>query len=329
MNQPDIDKNLKLPLIASPMFLVSGVDLVVASCKSNIIGTFPSVNRRTTEEFEKMLTKVEDAIEKHNAKGKIQAAPFGVNLVVHRSNPRWQADLEVCVRHKVPIIITSLGAVKELVDTVHGYGGLVFHDVANVHHAKKAAAAGVDGIIAVANGAGGHSGSISPFALVGEIRKFFDKTVILGGSISSGRDIAAAIQMGADYAYMGTRFINTKEGMAPKEYKQMIIDCNSSDILLTPAITGVNCNFMKPSLEALGYDLSKLNDPAAINYGETLKPPKEGAKTWVDTWSAGHGCGVIDDVPSTKQLVKRLIIEFREGVSEHYNKVNNYITKVV
>ena len=329
MNIPSIDKHLRLPLSASPMFLVSGVDLVVECCKNNIVGTFPSVNRRTSEEFEAMLVEVKDALSAYNAKWEKQAAPYGVNLVVHWSNPRWEEDLKICVRHEVPIIITSLGAVKELVDTVHAYGGLVFHDVANVHHARKAADAGVDAIIAVANGAGGHSGSISPFALVGEIRKFFDKTIILGGSISTGRDVATAIQMGADYAYMGTRFINVKEGIAPEEYKQMIIDCSSSDILLTPAITGVNCNFMKPSLEALGYDLSKLNDPAAVNYGETLKPPKEGAKTWVDTWSAGHGCGVIDDIPTVKELVKRLTVEFRDGISEHYNRLNQFINQTI
>ncbi len=325
MNIPNLDKHLKLPVFASPMFLVSGVELVLESCKNNIIGTFPSVNRRTTEEFDQMLTSVEEQLAAYNAANERNAAPFGVNLVVHRSNPRWMEDLKVCVKHKVPIIITSLGAVKDVVDAIHGYGGLVFHDVANAYHARKAAEAGVDGIIAVANGAGGHSGTISPFALVGEIKSFFDGTVILGGSISSGSDVAAALQMGADYAYMGTRFINVKESMAPEEYQEMVINANSSDILLTSMITGVNCNFLKDSLVQAGYDLDQFNNAAKVNYSETLKPPKEGAKTWVDTWSAGHGAGVIKDVPTVKELVDRLEVEFKAAVKTQIAKTSAFV----
>lgn len=325
MNQPVLDQHLRLPVIASPMFLVSGVELVAACCREGIVGCFPSVNRRTTEEFETMLGEVKLAIAAYEAESGRKAAPYGVNLVIHKTNPRWREDLEVCVRHEVPLIITSLGAAQEVVEAVHGYGGLVFHDVANVYHARKAADAGVDGIIAVASGAGGHSGTINPLALTGEIRKFFDRTLILGGSISTGRDIATALQMGADYAYMGTRFINTQESAAPQGYKDMIVSSTSSDILLTPAITGVNCNFLRPSLEQLGYDLARLANPAAINYGEKLKPPKEGAKTWVDTWSAGHGVGVIEDVPTVAELVSRLDLEFRTAVAGQFNQVRKYL----
>lgn len=323
MTVASLDQSLRLPVIASPMFLVSGVKLVVECCKQQIVGSFPSVNRRTTEAFEEMLVTIKEEL----AACDQPIAPYGVNLVIHKTNPRWRADLEICVKHEVPIIITSLGAAQEVVDAVHSYGGLVFHDVANAYHARKAAQAGVDGIIAVANGAGGHSGTINPLALIGEIRKFFDGTLILGGSITSGRDVAAALQMGASYAYMGTRFINVQESEAPERYKDMISDSSSSDILLTPAITGVNCNFLKPSLIELGYDLDKLTDPTVINYGEKLKPPKEGAKTWVDTWSAGHGTGVIDDVPTVEELVNRLDIEFREAATEQFNRVNLFMRK--
>lgn len=321
MSIAKLDDALRLPVIASPMFLVSGVRMVVECCKHQIIGSFPSVNRRTTAEFEEMLTTVQRALEALDQ----PVAPFGVNLVIHKTNPRWKADLEVCVKHQVPIIITSLGAAEEVVQAVHSYGGLVFHDVSNAYHARKAADAGVDGIIAIANGAGGHSGIINPMALIGEIRKFYDGTLILGGSISSGRDVAAALQMGADYAYMGTRFINVQESEAPERYKEMISDSSSSDVLLTPAITGVNCNFLKPSLIELGYDLEQLNDPTVINYGEKLKPPKEGAKTWVDTWSAGHGVGVVDDIPTIGELIDRLDTEFRTAVTDQYNRANKFI----
>ncbi len=326
MNIKSIDQHLKLPIIASPMFLVSGVDIVVECCKKNIVGSFPSVNQRTTEGFEQWLIEIKDRLEDFNAQNETPAAPYGVNLVIHKTNPRWQQDLEICVKHKVPIIITSLGAAKQVVDAVHSYGGLVFHDVANIRHAKKAAEAGVDGIIAVANGAGGHSGTISPFALLGEIRSIYNGAIILGGSISTGRDVAAAMQMGADYAYMGTRFINVKESAAPNRYKEMIIEANSSDVLLTPMVTGVNCNFLKPSLVEAGYDLAQFNNASEINYGEKLKPPKEGAKIWVDTWSAGHGCGVIEDVPTVADLVDRLGEEFNEAIKEQLERTKPFLS---
>ena len=300
------------------MFLISGPQLVLECCKNNIVGTFPSVNQRTTEGFENWLIEIKEGLAAYDEQNEILACPYGVNLVIHKTNPRWQEDLKVCIKHKVPLIITSLGAVPEVVESIHSYGGLIFHDVTTPYHAQKAAAANVDGIIAVCGGAGGHSGATNPFALIGQIRAMFDKTIILGGAISTGKDIAAAMQMGADLAYMGTRFINVKESLAPEAYQQMIIDSDSSQIVFTPAITGVKANFLMPSLEAAGYDSKQLMNPTEINYGEKLKPSKEGSKAWVDTWSAGHGCGVIHDVPSTQELIERLEKEFHDSIEKHY-----------
>ncbi|MEZ5043216.1 MAG: nitronate monooxygenase [Saprospiraceae bacterium] len=324
MDMQQFDQHLRLPLIASPMFLVSGTEMVVECCKQHIVGTFPSVNQRTTAGFEDWVLRIKAELANYNETSLSPAAPFGVNLVVHKTNPRWKDDLKVCVKHEVPLIITSLGAAPEVVEAIHAYGGLVFHDVTNPYHARKAAAIGVDGIIAVCGGAGGHSGATNPFALVGEIRAFFDKTLILGGAISTGKDIAAALQMGADYAYMGTRFINVQESLAPREYQEMIIAADSSQILYTPGVTGVPANFLKPSLLAAGFDLAQLSNPITINYGEKLKPPKEGSKTWVDTWSAGHGVGVIHDIPTIKALVDRLENEFQTAIKATYSKSQKY-----
>ncbi|HEY0053565.1 MAG TPA: nitronate monooxygenase, partial [Caulobacteraceae bacterium] len=216
-----LQQGLTIPVIAAPMFLVSGPDLVVEACNAGVIGTFPSLNQRTTEGYREWLQDIE-------ARRKPGAAAFGVNHIVHPTNPRLMADMMVTVEHKVPLVITSLGAVRDVVDAVHGYGGVVFHDIANVRHARKAAQAGVDGLILVANGAGGHAGVVNPFALVNEVRSFFEGTIILSGCLSTGRDVAAALMMGADFAYMGTRFIDTAESMADPAYKQMIIDSGAS-----------------------------------------------------------------------------------------------------
>jgi nitronate monooxygenase len=259
MSLPVSLKNrLSLPAVAAPMFLASGPDLVIETCKAGMIGSFPALNQRTSEDFEAWLNTIEGALLKHEQETGQQAAPFAVNLIVHKTNPRLEADLQLCIKHKVPIIITSLGAVKELIDEVHAYGGLVFHDVINARHARKAAGAGVDGLIAVCAGAGGHAGTINPFALAAEIRQFFDKTLLIAGAISRGNDIAAVQLMGGDLAYMGTRFINTEESMVPAEYKQMIVDSNASDIFYTPNISGVNANFLKPSIVQAGLDPNKL-----------------------------------------------------------------------
>jgi len=240
--------NLKLPVVASPMFICSQLGLVKACCKEGIIGTFPALNQRTTEGFDEWLTELKADLAAWEEQTREKAPPYGVNLIVHRTNPRVDADLKICVKHKVPIIITSLGAVKELVEEVHSYGGLVFHDVTNVRHAQKAIGAGVDGLILVTAGAGGHAGTRNPIPFVQEIREIWDGLILLGGNISTGRDIASALQMGADLAYMGTRFINTHEAIADEAYKQMIINAGTDDIVYTASISGVPANFLKESL---------------------------------------------------------------------------------
>jgi nitronate monooxygenase len=307
MTRPPSFSNLRLPVIVAPMFLVSGEQLVIETCKNGLVGTFPALNQRTTQGFEEWVIKIKSELTLAAQPGEAPA-PFGVNLIVHKTNPRLEADLAVCVRHKVPLVITSLGAVREVVDAIHSYGGLVFHDVTTKRHAEKAAAAGVDGLIAVCGGAGGHAGRINPFALVGQIRQFFDKTLILAGAISRGQDILAAQAMGADLAYMGTRFINTVESNAQPEYKQMIIDSSSEDIVYTPAVSGIPANFMKASLEKAG--ITNLSAHGDGNIGEKLTVDDE-AKAWKTIWSAGHGVSNIDSTVSVADLVQRLEKEYR------------------
>ncbi|HLW40022.1 MAG TPA: nitronate monooxygenase, partial [Brumimicrobium sp.] len=231
MTIKELKSRLRLPIIVSPMFIVSGTKLVIEACKNGVVGTFPSLNGRTSEDFEKMLIEITSELKKYEEESGIKPAPFGVNIIVNKTNPRVQPDLMLCVKYKVPIVITSLGAVKDLVDVVHSYGGLVFHDVVKKRHAEKAQEAGVDGIICVSAGAGGHAGTAHPFALVSEIKSFYDGAIILAGSINSGNEVLAAQLLGADFAYMGTRFINTKECLASDEYKQMIIDSGIDDVI--------------------------------------------------------------------------------------------------
>lgn len=294
---------LRLPAIAAPMFLTSGPDLVVEVCRSGLIGTFPALNRRSTDGFEEWLHEVEERLSRLT-----RPAPFGVNLIVHRSNPRLAADLDRVVRHKVPLVITSLGAVTDVVDAVHSYGGVVFHDVINRRHAEKAAEAGVDGIIAVSAGAGGHAGMLNPFALIEEIRSFFRGTVVLSGAISNGRQIASARMLGADLAYIGTRFVATKESLVDQAYKEMIVASRASDILYTPNISGVNANFMRQSIVAAGLDPGNLPAHHELDM-------KNEAKAWKAIWSAGQGVGGIDDIPSAAALCERLIHEYREALA--------------
>lgn len=294
---------LKLPVVAAPMFLVSGPALVKACCKAGIVGTFPALNQRTTEGFAQWVDEI---------RADVPDALFGVNLIVHRSNPRLEADLAVCVAKEVPLVITSLGAVRDVVDAVHGYGGLVFHDVTTRRHAEKAAEAGVDGLILVAGGAGGHAGVINPFALLAEIRGFFDGTILLAGAISTGRDVAAAIAMGADLAYVGTRFIATEEADAQPEYKAMLLEARAEDIVHTPAVSGVPANFMRQSLEANGFDMAELRNPAHVDFGKKLTVSDE-AKAWKTVWSAGHGVSAIHDTLDVESLVARMASEFREA----------------
>src|ERR1044072_2982859 len=243
---------LAIPAVAAPMFLVSNPDLVVEACRAGIIGTFPALNRRSSAKYEAWLVELREPLDRIERETGRPPAPFGVNLIVHKSNPRLQADLEISIKHKVPLIITSLGAVKELVGAVQGYGGLVFHDVINMRHARKAAEAGVDGLIAVCGGGGGPAGILSPFALIPEIRSFFGKTILLSGVMSPGRHIAAARMLGADLAYLGTRFIATRESAAQPAFKEMIVTTNANDIVYTAAISGVHGNFLRPSVDAAG-----------------------------------------------------------------------------
>lgn len=312
---------LRIPLIASPMFIASGLALVIETCKAGIVGTFPALNQRSSEGFEDWLIEIQTALADWEKQSGKKAAPFGVNLIVHKSNPRWQADLALCVKHKAPLIITSLGAVADLVNDVHSYGGLVFHDVVNARHAQKAAEAGVDGIIAVCNGAGGHAGSTNPFALVSEIRQFFDKTILLAGSLSHGRDIAAAQMMGADMAYMGTRFLATEEANIATDYQDMIIKSSANDILYTPKISGVNANFIRQSIMDAGIDPSDLTPKAELDFGAELdiedKPDSSDRKAWRDIWSAGQGVGSIDEVLSAAKLVDKLADEYHHAIEDH------------
>jgi len=311
-------ERLRLPVIAAPMFLASSPRLVIEACHSGVMGALPALNQRTTAGFEAWLEEITAALKTSDEQGCNEPAPFGVNLIVHRSNPRLQNDLEVCVRYRVPLIITSLGAAQEVVDQVHGYGGLVFHDVINLRHARKAAAAGVDGLIAVAAGAGGHGGMTSPFALLNEIRQFFDKTVVLAGSISTGRDIAAARLMGADLCYLGTRFIATQECMAPTQYKQMLREASAADIVYTPAISGVHGNFLRQSIEAAGMDPDDLETTKSAGVGAELAATAEDRRqsvAWRDIWSAGQGVGSIHEVLAVSDLVARLEQEYHDAMA--------------
>ncbi|MFG1299975.1 nitronate monooxygenase family protein [Xanthobacter sp. V3C-3] len=293
---------LRIPAVASPMFLTSGPDLVVEVCRAGVLGTFPALNARTSEGFSQWLDDIDARLA--DAPG---AAPYGVNLIVHKSNPRLQADLAICARHKVPVVITSLGAVKDLVDVVHGYGGLVFHDVISRRHAEKAAEAGVDGIIAVSAGAGGHAGTISPFALVSEIRRIFDGTILMAGAINTGAQILAARAAGADLAYMGTRFIATREAMVSEGFKDMILASSAADIFYTSAISGVNANFLRPSIVAAGLDPDNLKSHGALDMASE-------AKAWKTIWSAGQGVGGIDAVMPAAELCDQLAREYRAAV---------------
>lgn len=315
-NKAAFINDLDLPLIVAPMFLISGPKLVIECCKNGIVGTFPALNHRSTEGFEQWVIEIKEALATFEKETGKKAAPFGVNLIVHHTNPRLMADLEVCKKHEVPLIITSLGAVSDVIDEVHSYGGLVFHDVIKKRHAQKAAQAGVDGLILVCAGAGGHAGTLNPMPFVAEVRSFFDKTIILSGCMSTGRDIASAMQMGADLAYMGTRFINVEESKADEGYRNMIIESGASDIVYTAAVSGVAANFLQPSLEAMGITKDMWDKKAKIDFGSELDAAKAEAKAWKTLWSAGQGVATINDVLPTGKLVDRLRSEFREAIEE-------------
>lgn len=299
----------RIPVIAAPMFLVSGTDLVVGLCTSGVIGTFPTLNARPQEELPKWLEDIASRLAAYQqAHPEAIVSPFGVNLIVHPSNPRWEGDLEICAEHKVPLYITSLHAPNKVVERVHPYGGIVLHDVTNAKHARKAIEAGVDGLILVASGAGGHAGTMNPIALVNEIRSFYDGPIILSGCISHGKDILAALALGCDFAYLGTRFIPVQESMAPDAYQSMIIGADATDIIYTPYFTGVPGNYLKPSVIAAGLDLDEV---MAAKTGGTVRLSKETKpRAWKDIWGAGQGVGAIEQILPVRELVDQLIAEF-------------------
>ena len=323
MNLPFKDK-LQLPAVAAPMFLISGPRLVIECCKNGIVGTFPALNQRTTAGFEEWVIEIKNALDTFERETGKKAAPFGVNLIVHPTNPRVMADLEVCVKHQVPLIITSLGAVPDLVNAIHSYGGLVYHDIIKKRHAEKASEAGVDGLILVAAGAGGHAGTLNPLALINEIKQFFDKTLLLSGCISTGKDIASALQMGADLAYMGTRFINVKESLADPKYQEMIINSKAEDIIYTAAVSGVNANFLRPSLESMGITEALWSQTKKIDFGKELDAAKAEAQAWKTIWSAGQGVTAINDTPSVAGLVSLLKKEFKEALEAQSKNLDFY-----
>jgi len=303
--------DLSLPVVAAPMFLISGPELVINCCKNGIVGSFPALNQRSTEGFEEWVVQIKRALATFEQETGKKAAPFAVNLIVHPTNPRLKDDLKICMKHKVPLVITSLGAVSQVVDAVHSYGGLVFHDIIKKRHAEKAIEAGVDGLILVAAGAGGHGGTLNPMSLISEVRSIFDGTLLLSGCISTGNDIAAALQMGADLAYMGTRFITTQESNATDEYRAMIIESGANDIVYTAAISGVSANFLSKSLQKAGITEADLKADRKIDFGKELDTE---AKAWKTIWSAGQGVTSISDSPSVTQLIERLQSEFKTAL---------------
>ncbi len=306
--------SLALPVVGAPMFIVSQPDLVIAQCKAGVVGSFPALNARPAERLDEWLTKIKTELAEYKAANPDKpVAPFAVNQIVHASNDRLRHDVEACVRHKVPIMITSLRAPDEVVVAAHSYGGLVFHDVTNVRHAKRAIKAGVDGLILVCTGAGGHAGTLSPFALLPEIRSFYNGTILLAGSISSGSSVLAAQALGADLAYVGTRFIATEEAVAKDEYKQMLVDSAASDIVYTNLFSGVHGNYLRGSVEALGLDPDNLPeaDKSKMNFGSG--GDNSSAKAWRDIWSAGQGAGQITDVPKAGDVVARMVAEYDEA----------------
>jgi nitronate monooxygenase len=300
VNALRLREQVEIPVIVAPMFLCSGVDLVAASCVEGVIGTFPALNGRKSEDFDRMLCGIEEKLDAHRAEfPNTLVSPYGVNLIVHPSNPRLEADLALCVAHEVPLIITSLGKPTAICEAIHAYGGIVLSDVANVEHARKAAACGVDGLILVCAGAGGHAGRLSPFAFVPAVREFFEGIVVVGGCISEGRAVRACEALGADFAYMGTRFIPVHESLAVDGHKDMIVDCGAEDVVYTPAVTGVPANFLRPSLKLCGYDIDRLDQ---VQRGMDLNIDEE-KKAWRDTWSAGQGIQIIHGRQSVRDVV--------------------------
>lgn len=310
MPLPGALDRLRLPIIGAPLFIISGPDLVLAQCKAGIVGSFPALNARPQELLDEWLDRIVSELAAHTAQNPDRpAAPFAVNQIVHRSNVRLDHDLALCVKYRVPIVITSLGAREDVIQAVHSYGGIVLQDITNLVHAHKAIDKGADGLIAVAAGAGGHAGALSPFALIQEIREWWAGPLVLSGAIANGGAVLAAQAMGADLAYIGTAFIATREANAVAAYKQAIVDGTAADVVYTNLFTGVHGNYLRASISQAGLDPDNLptSDPSKMNFGSST------AKAWRDIWGAGQGIGVIHDVPDTRLVVDRLEREYGEA----------------
>ena len=312
---PILSERLKLPIIAAPLFIISNPDLVIAQCKAGIVGSFPALNARPAEELDRWLEKITTELAEYDAANpESPSAPFAVNQIVHGSNDRLQHDMEMCVKWKVPIVITSLGAKEFVNESVHSYGGIVLHDIINDRFARKAIEKGADGLIAVAAGAGGHAGALSPFALVQELREWFDGPLLLSGSIANGEAVLAAQAMGADLAYIGSAFIATKEANAEQPYKQSLVDSSADDIVLSNLFTGVHGNYLKPSIIAAGMDPDNLpeSDPSKMNFGSG---GNSDAKAWKDIWGCGQGIGAVKAVLSAQELVDKIEAQYNAAKS--------------
>ncbi|MBI1187733.1 MAG: nitronate monooxygenase [Alphaproteobacteria bacterium] len=303
MSLPPVLQKLRIPVVGAPLFIISQPDLVIAQCKAGVLGSFPALNARPGPVLEDWLKRINDELGPDDA-------PYAVNQIVHKSNDRLQHDVEMCVKYKVPVVITSLGAQPWLNDAIHSYGGVVLHDIINIAHAKKALEKGADGLIAVCAGAGGHAGALSPFALIQEIREFFDGPLLLSGAIANGGAVLAAQAMGADLAYIGSAFIATKEANAVDGYKQMIADSRAEDIVYSNLFTGVHGNYLKPSIIRAGLDPSNLPeaDPSKMNFGSGGNTE---AKAWKDIWGCGQGIGAVKEIPAAGAFVDRLEAEYR------------------
>jgi nitronate monooxygenase len=321
MALPDIlTKNLRLPAVGSPLFIISHPPLVLAQCKAGIVGAFPALNARPQSQLDEWLHEIRESLAAHDrAHPERRAAPFAVNQIVHKSNIRLDQDLALCVKHKVPIVISSLGAVPEVNDAIHSYGGIVLHDVIHDRHARKAIEKGADGLIAVAAGAGGHAGTLSPFALVQEIRQWFDGPLLLSGAIANGGAILAAQAMGADIAYIGSPFIATVEARADEAYKRMIVESKAADIVYSNLFTGIHGNYLKGSVRNAGMDPDNLpsSDASAMNFAGGSSR----AKAWKEIWGCGQGIGAVKDVPSVAEMVARLAGEYETAKAELAAKV--------
>ena len=315
-----LEGNLSVPVIGSPLFLVSGPELVIAQCKAGIVGSCPALNARPQHVLAEWIIRIKTELAEYQAANPdAKVAPFAVNQICHASNDRLMDDMQTCVEQEVPIIITSLRPPAELVEAAHSYGGLVFHDVINVKHAKKAAEQGVDGLILVCAGAGGHAGALSPFALVREVKEWFDGTIILSGSIGDGYSVASSLALGADLAYMGTRFIATEEANADQGYKKMLEESAADDIVYSSLFTGIHGNYLKPSIDKAGLDSNNLPeaDKTSMNFGSGGNTD---AKAWKDIWGSGQGIGGIIDSPPVQELVDRIHSEYKEATQEFIRK---------